>query len=188
MPDWTVEPGGLPKPVDPIVGEWVDELNEETARIRRIVEWLSELMDARFEVPGVGFRYGFDALIGLVPGIGDLATTLVSLYIIALAGRAGLPRITVARMSLNVLVDMLVGAIPIVGDVFDVWWKANRRNARLLAQRLSDPKLRNRRAQATDWLFVGVMILGLAAVFVGLIALAAFVLIRAMEGAARLFR
>ncbi|MEX2113821.1 MAG: DUF4112 domain-containing protein [Pirellulales bacterium] len=187
MADWNVAPGGLPKPVEPVRGEWVDELDEETLRMRRVVDWLSDLMDTCFEVPGVGWRFGFDALIGLIPGIGDVATTVVSLYIIGLAGRSGLPRITVARMALNVLVDMLLGAVPVLGDAFDVWWKANRRNARLLAERLSDPTARNRRATFVDWLFVGGTILALAAVFVGLIALVALVFAAVWQGVARLF-
>ena len=86
-------------------------------------------MDTAFEVPGLGWRFGFDALIGLIPGVGDVATTFVSLYLLVLAGRMGLPRITVARMGLNVAIDMLRGSLPLVGDVFDVWWKSNKMNA-----------------------------------------------------------
>lgn len=190
MADWNVPPAGLPVKAEPVRAEWVDDfagLDEETAQIRRIVDWLADFMDTCFEVPGVGWRFGFDALIGLIPGIGDVATTFVSLYIIGLAGRSGLPRITVARMTLNVLVDMLGGAIPIFGDAFDVWWKANRRNAKLLAERLNDPAARNRRATAADWLFVGGMIVLLAAVFVGLVAAVAFAFAAVWQGAARLF-
>ena len=133
-------------------------------------------MDSRFELPGTGLRFGLDPLVGLIPGIGDAMTTVVSLYIISLAGRCGLPRITVARMALNVLIDMLLGAVPLVGDAFDVWWKANQKNARLLAARVSDPALGTRRASYADWLFVALMVVGLAAVFVALAALSLFAL------------
>ncbi|MGD9720846.1 MAG: DUF4112 domain-containing protein [Pirellulales bacterium] len=190
MADWTVEPDGLPRRIEPQVGEWqFDELpDDEAQRIRRLVEWLSNWMDARFEVPGLGVRFGMDALVGLVPGVGDVVTTLVSLYIIGLAGRTGLPRITLARMSLNVAIDMLLGAIPFVGDLFDVWWKANQRNSRLLVERLTDPAVRNRRATLADWFFVGLMLLALLAVFVGLLALAVFVAAAVWQAVERLFQ
>ena len=136
MADWIVQPDGLPTPVErrpdaPQQDEWPFDSfpDDERARLQWLVERLSYWMDAWFEVPGTGWRVGLDPLVGLIPGIGDLVTTVVSLYIISLAGRLGLPRITVARMALNVLVDMLLGAVPFVGDIFDVWWKANLRNA-----------------------------------------------------------
>ena len=148
MTDWTVEPGGLPRSraADERVlardAELLDALpddgsmGDERERLRWLVERLSYWMDAWFEVPGTGLRFGLDPLVGLLPGIGDAVSTVVSLYIISLAGRCGLPRITLARMSLNVLIDMLLGAVPLVGDVFDVWWKANQKNAKLLAARV----------------------------------------------------
>ena len=77
-------------------------LHQKGAQIQQFVEQLSRWMDAAFEVPGLGWRFGWDALIGLVPGVGDVATTLVALYIVAMAGKVGLPRVTVARMGLNV--------------------------------------------------------------------------------------
>jgi hypothetical protein len=123
-----------------------------------------------------------------VPGIGDVATTIVSLYLIGLAGRFGLPRITIARMALNVVVDMLVGALPLVGDLFDVWWKANQRNARLLSLRLAEQAQGSRRATASDWLFVGLMLVGLAAVFAALAALAVFLFAAVWEAVTRLLQ
>ena len=176
MADWIVEQGQLPRPAEPDRRRNpFDRLEgDEAERLRRFIEWLSQWMDARFEIPGVRWRFGLDAIAGLVPGVGDLATTAVSLFIIAMAGRFGLPRITIARMTLNVMVDMLVGAVPLVGDVFDVWWKANLRNAQLLAERV-DAVGGSRRDRAGDWLFVGLMLALLAALFVGLLALAVFV-------------
>jgi hypothetical protein len=140
--------------------------------IRRHVQQLSHWMDTAFEVPIVGWRFGWDALIGLVPGVGDVATTVVSIYIVALAAKVGLPRITVARMGLNVALDMLLGSLPLVGDLFDVWWKANKRNAALLAERLERGET-HRRATAADWLFVAAVIGALVALFVAIVALAA---------------
>jgi len=141
--------------------------------VRRHVQELSRWMDTAFEVPIVGWRFGWDALIGLVPGVGDVATTLVSLYIVALAGKVGLPRITVARMGLNIAIDMLLGSLPLVGDLFDVWWKANQRNAALLAERLDSPDALNRKATVGDWLFVGAIGLALFALLATIFTLAA---------------
>ena len=157
-------------------------------RVRETIARLSRLMDAAFEVPGLGWRFGLDALIGLIPGVGDLATTLVSLYILALAGRMGLPRITMARMAMNVAVDMLLGSLPLVGDVFDVWWKANLKNAALLEERLGQSAVEARRGRMTDWIFVGAMIAALVILFAAIVALAALVAGAAWNAAAGLFR
>lgn len=160
---------------------------EELARLRQVILQISDWMDARFEVPLVGWRFGLDALLGLVPGVGDAATTLVSLYLVALAGRCGLPRIVIARMALNVAADMLLGSLPLVGDLFDVWWKANQRNANLLAQRLDDSKhLASRRGNAGDWLFVGGMLLALIALFAGIVLLSVFIVGAFFNGLNRL--
>ncbi len=88
-------------------------------------------MDSSVRLPG-GFRVGVDGLIGLVPGVGDLAAAGVSFYIVAQAAHAGVPARVLARMVLNVALDAVVGAIPVLGDVFDVAFKANLRNARLM--------------------------------------------------------
>jgi uncharacterized protein DUF4112 len=105
------------------------------SRIARI-DALATLLDTAFILPGTDIRFGFDALIGLVPGIGDAITTLMSLYIVREARALGAPRHVVARMLANVAIDGLVGAIPLFGDVFDVVWRANRRNIKLLRDHL----------------------------------------------------
>jgi hypothetical protein len=100
------------------------------------------LLDARFRVPGTTWRFGFDGLIGLAPGIGDAVTTLAALYIVAEAWRLGVPNRTLARMIGNVAIDAALGAVPVVGDVFDVVWKANRRNIALLERDLHKARAR----------------------------------------------
>jgi hypothetical protein len=133
-------------------------------------------MDTIFEIPVLGWRFGLDSLIGLVPGAGDAATTVVAIYIVGLAAKIGMPRVTVARMALNVAIDMLVGSIPLVGDVFDVWWKANYRNAALLADRLTETPPQQRKARAGDWLFVGGITAVLGLLFVAIVAVTALAL------------
>ena len=100
-------------------------------RLARI-DALSRLLDTAFIVPGTNIRFGLDALIGLVPGIGDAITTAMSLYIVSEARALGAPRLLIARMLANVALDGFVGAIPLVGDAFDVAFRANRRNMALL--------------------------------------------------------
>src|SRR5438105_10153178 len=93
---------------------------------------LATLLDTAFILPGTNVRFGLDAIIGLVPGIGDAITTVMSLYIVHEARQLGAPRHVILRMVANVMLDGIVGAVPVVGDAFDVLWRANRRNMRLL--------------------------------------------------------
>jgi hypothetical protein len=112
---------------------------------------LASLLDDLFRVPGTAIRFGLDPLIGLVPGIGDLITSAASFLIILSAWQRQLPRVTVARMVANVAIDTAVGAIPFIGDAFDVAWKSNRKNLSLL-QRGSMNTIR--RQDWRDWLFL----------------------------------
>ena len=105
------------------------------ARIARI-DALANLLDSAILIPGTDIRLGLDALIGLVPGIGDAITTALGLYIVNEARALGAPRLVIARMVANVALDGVVGAVPLVGDVFDVAWRANRRNMKLLRDHL----------------------------------------------------
>ena len=101
------------------------------ADLRR-AQWLATLMDAQFEV--VGIKFGLDAIVGLVPGVGDTVAMLVALYPIHVARKHGLGRAVVARMAVNVGVDWLAGAVPLLGDLLDVGFKANLANVRLLEE------------------------------------------------------
>ena len=92
-------------------------------------------MDDLFRVPVLGWRFGLDALIGLVPGLGDTTTALVSFYILAAAVRYRVPKITMLRMGLNIGIDYVFGSLPFVGDLADAWWKSNQKNLDLLRRR-----------------------------------------------------
>ena len=100
------------------------------------LEALSRLLDSAFQIPGTNQRVGIDAVLGLVPGIGDLVSTALASYIIWEARQLGLPRWKIARMIGNVALDTTVGAIPLAGDLFDVAFKANRRNMKILRDHL----------------------------------------------------
>jgi hypothetical protein len=108
-------------------------LRSRRDRIARL-DALAVLLDTAFLIPGTNIRWGLDALIGLVPGIGDAVTTIMSLYIVHEAHQLGAPGHVIARMLGNVALDGVVGAVPIIGDAFDVMWRSNRRNMRLLQE------------------------------------------------------
>ena len=101
---------------------------------------LAHLLDDSIPLPGTGFRFGLDAVIGLVPGLGDAAGAAMSAYVLLEAGKLGVPRPTLLRMAGNVAIEAVVGAIPFVGDLFDAGWKANLRNLRLVEAHLADPR------------------------------------------------
>jgi hypothetical protein len=102
---------------------------------------LATLMDSAITVPGTRLRVGLDSVIGLVPGIGDLASALISSYIVWEARQLGLPRWKIARMMGNVALDTTIGAIPLLGDVLDVFYKSNRRNLKILRDHLDRERI-----------------------------------------------
>lgn len=149
------------------------------------LEDLARWMDDRFRVPAVGVRFGLDALLGLVPGLGDTATSLVAFYMLVAAVRHRVPKVTIARMGLNVAIDYLVGTLPVIGDAFDLYWKANRRNLELIRRHATVPAGADRKAALGDWLFVGFIMAALTAVLVGSLVAAALLvgaLVRLLQG------
>lgn len=106
---------------------------ESTHPAVRRVETLGRLLDGAVRVPGTQFRVGLDPILGLLPGAGDTLASVLSLYIVFEAYRADVPRTTLLRMLSYVAVDTVIGSIPVAGTLFDAVWKANQRNARLLA-------------------------------------------------------
>jgi hypothetical protein len=100
------------------------------------LDQLANLLDDRFRVPGTRWRFGLDGLLGLVPGAGDAITAVLSGYIVWSAWRIGVSKGAWARMAGNMLLDLVIGAVPVLGDLFDFGWKANRRNLRILREDL----------------------------------------------------
>jgi hypothetical protein len=129
--------------------------DEQRTRSLAQVEALAWLLDNSIPVPGTGGRrFGVDAVIGLVPGIGDIVSGALGLIVVWRGSRMGLPRIVVGRMLLNTLLDIAVGAIPILGDAFDLWFKASTRNLGLMRRHLERPDTSTR----DDWLAVLLMV------------------------------
>ena len=140
------------------------------ARLRR----LAVLLDDSIPIPGTRFRIGVESIVGLIPGAGDLAGGAFSLYILLQAARMGVPRPLLARMGTNLVVDVVVGAVPILGDLFDAGFKANMRNLALLEGHASRPVAStrsSRRFVALLTLLVGCCIVGAIAVLVWLVHL-----------------
>ena len=120
---------------------------------RVTVEWLrwwAELLDARFRVPGTEIRFGLDPILSLVPGVGDLASPLFAVVLIAQGWRQRVPPIVLVRMVLNAFIDAMIGAVPVLGNVGDVFWRANLANLALLERHAGTA----RPASAGDHLFV----------------------------------
>jgi len=137
------------------------------------------LLDNSIPVPGTGRRFGIDALIGLVPGIGDVVSGAIGLVVVWRGSRMGLPRIVVARMLLNALLDVAVGAIPVAGDAFDLWFKANTRNLMLMRCHLERPDESTR----DDW----VAVLLLVAAGLGVVVAVAWLVVAAIGALAAAF-
>lgn len=144
--------------------------------IERSLETLAQVMDNQFRVPIIGWRFGVDSLAGLIPGVGDTATSLVSLYILGSAVRYRVPKITILRMATNVALDYTLGSVPVVGDLFDAWWKSNTRNIGLIRERATASPKDTKGGRTSDWLFVGAIMLVLVALLVGSITLVLLVI------------
>ena len=130
------------------------EEKKRRAPLEPLFKWLALIMDDFLRVPGTKFRIGLDPLIGLIPGLGDTTSALVSALALIEAARRGVPKVLLARMSLNILVNEIVGIIPGLGDAFSFWFKSNARNYDLLRQHIGHPG----RSRKSDWLFVGVVL------------------------------
>jgi hypothetical protein len=125
------------------------------------LRWLEILLDEAFVIPGTGIRFGIDGIIGLIPGLGDVLAGVLSLLIPLAAWVRGVPYITLVRMLTNVSIGLLIGTIPVLGDAFDIFWKANRRNYHLLTRSIVEPHRHTWR----DWAFLLLMGAGIAVIF-----------------------
>ena len=139
-------------------------------------------MDDLFRVPVLGWRFGLDALVGLIPGLGDTGTTLVSFYILASAVRHGVPKITLLRMGMNIGFDYLVGALPVVGDLADAWWKSNQKNIALLRRSATVSAEEARAGRMSDWIFVGGIFVALIVLALGSAVVSIYLLSKLLTG------
>ena len=150
---------------------------ETSSRRLAALARFAELLDSGIRIPGTQLRFGLDPLIGLIPGVGDAAGAVLAGWILVEAIRLGASRATLVRIAGNIALDAGVGAVPLIGDIFDFAWKANVRNVTLLERHLRDPA----RAMRADRSFVAFVIGGITVVTLGLFALAAVLTIRLLR-------
>jgi hypothetical protein len=146
-------------------------MNDQEA-VRRRLQRVAWLLDNSIPLPGTRFRIGLDAILGLVPGLGDVLGVLLSTYIVREAARLGAPRSVLTHMAWNVAIEGVVGMVPFLGDVFDAAWKANQRNYVLLERHLADPR---GAARSSRW-FVGLLTIGIVVFVLSLAVIGYFVL------------
>jgi Domain of unknown function (DUF4112) len=125
------------------------------------LDLLAHLLDDWFRIPGTSIRFGLDGIIGLVPGLGDVLAGLASCILVVAAWFRGVPYVTLLRMVVNLAIDVVIGAIPILGDAFDIAWKANRRNYALMTRHLRQPHKHTWK----DYCFLSAIVLGLMTIF-----------------------
>ena len=130
-----------------------DDVREHLVEVADI---LGKVLDTTVRIPGTSLYLGLDPLIGLLPGIGDAMANLIGTVILGIAARLRLPRIVLARMSLNLLINGTVGAVPIIGDLFSIWFRSHAKNAALLREAALKPDRETR----PDWFYVGGIIGG----------------------------
>jgi hypothetical protein len=151
-------------------------LKPTTIQVERELEVFSQFMDNQFRVPVLGWRFGLNAILDLVPGIGDVATSIIALYLLVSAVRYRVPKITLLRMALNIAIYFIGGLVPLAGDIFAIWWKPNIRNLNLLRARATVSATDLQQGRVTDWLFVGGVAAFLLTLLFGSIILAGTVL------------
>lgn len=127
----------------------------------------AELLDSKFTIPGINIRFGIDPLLGLIPGAGDWLAGVLSLYFLIQAVMLGGRASVLGRMFANILLDVLIGSIPILGEAFDVYWKANERNARLIEELQQNPAKTTTESRAWIWF----LLVQFVAVIIGLLLL-----------------
>jgi NAD/NADP transhydrogenase beta subunit len=144
---------------------------------RNTEERLAELLDNKFRIPGTNIRFGIDPIIGLIPGAGDVVAGVISLYFLIQAAMLGGSASVLGRMSLNILLDVLIGSIPVLGEAFDVYWKANLRNARLLEELQQHPQ----KTTSESRLWIWFVVIQIVAVTIGIILLVGWVITELIE-------
>jgi hypothetical protein len=120
---------------------------------------LTRLLDTAVGVPGTSMRFGLDPVLGLIPGLGDVAGAALSGYVVLLASRLGAPTTVIVRMLGNVVIDTVGGTIPLIGDLFDAGWKSNTRNLALLERHVGQPETTTRASRAVVWLTIAALLL-----------------------------
>ena len=141
-------------------------------QVEKSLDDLAFYLDDLFRVPGTGWRFGLDGLIGLIPSVGDTLTTFASFYILIAGVRYGVPKITLVRMAFNIGLDYVVGSVPVIGDAFDFVWKSNKMNMKLIRTRAAG----HGKGKTSDYVFVFGLMLLLIGILLGSIVVSALII------------
>lgn len=140
-----------------------------------LAKFLADWLDQRFTIPGTSIRIGLDPILGLIPGIGDMIANLAGSAIILIAAQYRLPKIVLLRMGLNVALNAIIGAIPVFGDIFSIWFRSNVKNAQLLERYVGTE---DRVSNFSNWIFVIVVIGGIILLLIAILLVTVWVLKR----------
>lgn len=151
----------------PIVEPVLDD-NPNREQIRAFADFIAQLLDSAFCIPGTRIRIGLDPLLGLIPGVGDVIANLIGSSILFFAAQLQVPKIIMTRMALNMGINTVLGAIPGLGDLFSIWFRSNEKNAQLLRRYTTQP---TNRATPGDWIFVILLLVALFSLVVGTLIL-----------------
>lgn len=138
--------------------------NSKQSRDLSLARFIADLLDQRFTIPGTSIRIGLDPLLGLIPGVGDAIANLAGSAILLIAAQYRLPKVVLLRMAANVAINAIIGALPVFGDVFSIWFRSNARNAQLLERYVAAP---GRRPASGDWAFMAAIIAVILLLLIG---------------------
>ncbi|MEO6830034.1 MAG: DUF4112 domain-containing protein [Acidobacteriaceae bacterium] len=155
LPTSRIHPAAPPEILPPRGGKGSRAFSDEN------LDMLTHVLDDWLRIPGTSIRFGLDAVVGLVPAVGDVLGGLASCILLVAAWFRGVPYVTLTRMAINIGIEVVVGTVPFLGDAFDVAWKANRRNYKLLVRQVEQP----RRHTWKDWAFLLLLGTAIAIVF-----------------------
>jgi hypothetical protein len=140
-----------------------------------LARFLAEWLDQRFTIPGTSIKIGLDPILGLIPGIGDAIANLAGSAILLIAAQYQVPKIVLLRMGLNVALNAIIGAIPVFGDVFSIWFRSNAKNAQLLERYVSAEE---RASTFGNWIFVIAVIGGIILLSIGILIATAWLILQ----------
>ena len=153
----------------------MDRQSSSSSQRFLLAKFLADWLDQRFTIPGTSIRIGLDPILGLIPGIGDMIANLAGSAIILIAAQYRLPKIVLLRMGLNVVLNAIIGAIPVFGDIFSIWFRSNVKNAQLLERYVGTE---DRVSNFSNWIFVIAVIGGIILLLIAILLVTVWVLKR----------
>lgn len=158
--------------IEPRRSAGITKEDRRQVQVEEGLDNLARYLDGLFRVPGTSWRFGLDAIIGLIPNVGDTLTSFASFYILLAGVRYGVPKITLLRMAFNIGLDYVIGTIPVIGDAFDFFWKSNKQNMDLIRERATGEG----KGTTGDYIFIFALIGGLILLLIGSILISIYII------------